>query len=253
MNLDKFHDIFRDYMLKKSEDVKLIVALDSTLEKWFQGEMALAFSEQGTGHKIFSSQRYDNYFENEPGDENDDGWNEGEWEALIENSGIITIEGSVFKKVKSGKTETTGARAIDFLLEKRDEYVFSEIKVLWFDNIPDKNTLDSDLERTKVLEDAWRLKKNLLGEYRNGSKALFLYLTLICIGDIGPERNMRENVASILSKYLGENNSVSADLVRVDRISKNDTHHLSRIAGDDESGDFDHLNDIFLMTVDLTA
>ena len=36
-------------------DVKLITALDRTLENWFQGEMALAFAELGTKYKIIST------------------------------------------------------------------------------------------------------------------------------------------------------------------------------------------------------
>jgi len=55
MDLDTFHNIFRDYLRNKSMDVKLITALDRTLENWFQGEMALAFAELGTKYKIIST------------------------------------------------------------------------------------------------------------------------------------------------------------------------------------------------------
>ncbi len=251
MKLDQFHNVFRDYLVAKSMDTKLICALDSTLEKWFQGEMALAFTKPREGLKVFSGQEYNNYCETNIGDDNKDNWKEGDWEEMIEESGIVAIEGKVYKNVKTSKNEATGKRSVDFLLETRGEYIFSEIKVLWFSDAPQGDALYTHLERAGVLEDAWRLKKNLLDEYRNGGKDLLLYLTLICIGDIGKMPNIQKDLGRVLKDYLEENDTVGVEKIKVGRISDDGANHLARVAGYDHEDDLDYLNNIFLITVDL--
>jgi len=234
-------------------DVKLIAALDRTLENWFQGEMALAFAEPGTEYKIFSSYDYNHYYEKEDDDDDKNGWYKGDWEELIEDSGIVTIEGKIFNKIKVSKWKSTGERReVDFLLENSSEYVFSEIKVLWFDkNKVPKNVLYSYLEKNNVLDDAQRLKKHLQRDYKNDGKNLLLYLTLICIGDIENEQEMKDNLASVLNEYLEGDSLVTTDQIRTDKISGDDPEHLERIAGNYKNGDFDYLNNIFLITVAL--
>jgi hypothetical protein len=254
MELNEFHKVYRDYLIEKSMDTKLITALESGLEKWFQGEMVLAFTKPREGLRVFSGQEYNNYCETNIGEDSKDNWKEGDWEKMIEESGIVTIEGNVYKNVKTSKKEATGKRSVDFLLETRGEYIFSEIKFLWLDKAIQRDTLYTHLERAGVLEDAWRLKKNLLNEYRNGSKDLRLYLTLICVGDIGKMPNVQKDLGRVLEDYLEENDTVGVEKIKVGRISEDGSNQLARVVDycdKKDSDGLDYLNNIFLITVDL--
>ncbi len=58
MNAIEFHTIYKEHLAKKARDVKKIVATDLNNEKWFQGEMLLAFSDKTINFKVVSSELY---------------------------------------------------------------------------------------------------------------------------------------------------------------------------------------------------
>ena len=58
MDINHFHKTFYDRLKSKRKDVGQIVALDSNLEKWFQGELVLTFSDPKTDCRVFSSEFY---------------------------------------------------------------------------------------------------------------------------------------------------------------------------------------------------
>ena len=165
MNIDNFHRVFLDYLRCKSEDVARIVNLETNIEKWFQAEMALAFSSlKKDPYKIFSSYEYNC----------DKDWDNGKG-----GRKIVSIEGAVFKKVKIGRDEVSGVRKVDFLLEDGNNFVFSEIKYIWISE--NMEGFYDYLNRKNVFDDAWRLKHNLYEDFTKNLERLNQYLTLIFV------------------------------------------------------------------------
>jgi len=204
MNIDNFHRVFFDYLRCKSEDVARIVNLETNIEKWFQAEMALAFSSlKKDPYEIFSSYEYNS----------DEDWNNGKG-----GRKIVSIEGTVFKKVKIGRDEISGIRKVDFLLEDGEHFLFSEIKYIWVsenvnpvgENYTTNNFMNDlyhYLNLKGVFEDAWRLKRNLYDDFTRKPEKLKLYLTLIFI--VQNEHNegndcalMKRSMAASINRYF---------------------------------------------------
>ena len=199
MDIKEFFDIYFNHLEKKQDEVMRIVALGANLEKWFQGEMALAFSnskkdsELNDNYKILSSEFYN---------KESDKLSDGNWVRIIGEQGIVSIEGNIYKSVKTGKKEASGTRKVDFLLENQTEIIFSELKIIWI------SYLSKDpywyLEEKNLLEDAWRLRTNLYNEIKSCKKSLSLFLTLICIDDCNfnyPSQTKRYIISS-LNEYF---------------------------------------------------
>lgn len=188
--------------MKKQDEVMRIVALETNLEKWFQGEMALAFSDSKQNSnlndniKIFSSRYY-----SKESDELD----EEDWNRIIGEKGIVSLEGNVYKSIKTEKSGSSGTRKVDFLLENQKEMIFSEVKIIWISYM-DKGDPYSYLEKKKVLEDTWRLRTNLYKEFRE-SKTLSLFLTLICIDDcnLNDPNQTKKYILASLNEYFEDN------------------------------------------------
>jgi hypothetical protein len=195
MNLAYFHKTFSEHLSRKSKDVAKIIALDSNNEKWFQGEMVLAFTEKDSKWRVFSSQCY-NEFDNK---------SVKEWNDYISDGGIITIEANVYKSVKVERDKASGARKVDVLFEDERAVIFTEMKILWlykFNKNPKKY-----LTQKGVLDDTWRLINNLYDEYRIHSVRPYLYLSLICINDVEEKysiKRVKKELKEELNDYLGK-------------------------------------------------
>lgn len=203
MDIKEFFEIYFNHLEKKKDEVMRIVALETNLEKWFQGEMALAFSDSkqdsklNDNFKIFSSRSYNQESDNLK----EDYWND----SVIGERGIVSLEGNIYKSVKTERSGSSGTRKVDLLLENQKEIIFSELKIIWLSYMKNGDQY-SYLERKKVLEDAWRLRTNLYREFRK-NKTLSLFLTLICIDDCNlnnPDQTKKCILAS-LNEYFEDN------------------------------------------------
>lgn len=200
MNNREFFQIFFNHLNRKNDEVMRIVALGTNLEKWFQGEMALAFSDSKAGYnlndnyKILSSEFYNN---------ESDELSQEDWDRIIGERGIISLEGNIYKSVKTERRKSSGVRKVDFLLENQKEIIFSELKIIWLSSLSEDPY--GYLEKKKVLEDAWRLRTNLYKQ-SNKNKTLRLFITLICIDDynFNNPNEIKQNIIESLNQYFEE-------------------------------------------------
>ena len=114
MNFHRFHKRYYAHLQDRAEDVVRMAALDTNNEKWFQGEMVLAFCASGNGCRIFSSEYY-----NKKADNLD--W--AVWDECVSERGIVTIEADVYRAVKTSKYASSNVRKVDFLMENQGELI----------------------------------------------------------------------------------------------------------------------------------
>ena len=209
MDTREFHRIFWQHLNSKGNDVARIIALETNNEKWFQGEMALAFSKRG--YRIFSSECYNKCCDTISWDE---------WNKLVGNEGILTCEAGNYRKIKNSPNKASSVRKADFFLEDRSTFVFAELKQLWIGL--GNNDLGKYLLNKGIFEDAWRLKQNLYSEYNR--KKTYAYLSLIAIvsNSSNVTRNeIQETVASSIKDYFNlykEEIELSKDTILMDQI-----------------------------------
>ncbi len=196
MNLDEFHRTFLNHLREKSKDAANLIALDSNNEKWFQGELVLAFTKmEGAKWRVFSSECYNKF----------DKKAEKEWDAYVADGGIVTAEANVYKSVKVKWDKSSGTRKVDILFEDGQKCILAEIKILWLDKF--KNNPEGYLSQKGLLDDAWRLRNNLYDEYWNRPNRPYLYLSLICIMEVEEKysiKGMKEHLKKKLNDCLGE-------------------------------------------------
>lgn len=151
----KFHEKYFEHLKCNAEDVAKVIATDSNNEKWFQGEMAICFSSM-PNYKIISSLEY-NERETKPKDL--DNW----WGDHIEGTsfGIVTTEAQIYKKGPK-----KGYGKCDFILHTDDDFLATEIKVLWIYDDLDKDDIKKRFKDNNVYRDIRRLRNNLYKEYK---------------------------------------------------------------------------------------
>ena len=241
MNLEKFHTTYLKHLNEKAHDVVRIVALEANNERWFQAEMVLAFCGSEDSGLIFSSEYYNKY-----ADELE--WSE--WDDCVGQEGIITTEADIYIGVKTGKYESSNVRKVDFLLEKPNALVLDEIKIIWL-CYQFKNSPYDYLQNKKVLDDAWRLRKNLAKNLVRDHKRLSRYITLICIDDC----NFLENASNLKKIIVDEFNNYLEKIVidkkkhvRLDKILTDGVNYPEIYKNTDEK---DTVYDIHLMTIEI--
>ncbi len=247
MNAKEFHDKFLKHLKHKKEDVGKIVALETNLEKWFQGEMALGFSSSKVGYRLLSSNFYNNYTDYKSPDER-------EWNKLLGERGIVVTEAAVYRPVKRSTHESTGVRKVDFLLETKEEVVLSEIKILWLHELKNDSSAYTYLETKDVLENVQRLKKHTYKEFRHGQngKAIYLCLTLICVSPGNHTKDAKEvkeikTIQRIIDKYLNREITIFPDDVCFCHRGNNSVCWVPPSLYQDQLG-----YSVYLVTVDLS-
>jgi len=258
MKLNDFHKIFCNHLSAKPFDVSRIMAMETNNEKWFQGEMALAFSKRNQNYNVFSSEVYNNWT-----DECDEAWEKRikEEKENGKEKGLITCEASVYKNVKTEKSKSSGLRKVDILLERKDTVILCEMKILWLDFL-DKINIEKNFEeakdalynymlKKKALDDAWRLCRG--GVYKklksDDSDALKSYLSFICAAESELkdfETSFRNLLVATLNKYL--KNPLISDQEKWMQLSKIYNYSTRDWALCDEK---EGTMNIYLVTVEL--
>lgn len=196
MDTNDFHNILLRYLRCKAEDVVKIIALDANIERWFQGEMVLAFTRADNAKwKVFSSECYNKFDEAA----------EKEWNSCITNGGIVTTEASVYKSVKTEKHKAFSIRKVDVLFENNESFILDEMKILWLDEFYKNPKVY--LSKKDLLDDAWRLRNNLYDVYWNSQMQLYLYLSLICICEEEANNEIsrfKTELTGVLNEYFEE-------------------------------------------------
>lgn len=242
-----FHDIFCSHLRNKQMDVARMIALDTDNERWFQGEMVLAFSNC-MGYKILSSDYY-NKFDAKCVNDTWEDWNK------IVNGGIVTIEAAVYKKTKIEKNKATGVPKVDFYLEDQEQQILSEMKVLWIygDRITGEKGPSKHLENRGVVDDAWRLTRTRPVDVIRVGIAPQSFLSLICVVEYNETQTEIDLKDSIIrgmyesyGKFRIEENDIILDKIITDSAI---SQHVCAKYPDNEL--MDYLNNVYLVTVEL--
>jgi len=247
MKNSKFHEIFCSHLRDKQMDVARMIALDTDNERWFQGEMVLAFSNC-LEYKILSSD-YFNKFETM---DNRDSWES--WSDVV-GDGVVTIEAAVYKKTKVGKNKATGVQKADFFLEDQQQQILSELKVLWIseNHLTGHDISAKHLENRGVVDDAWRLTRKRPADVIRDVIEPQSFLTLICVveydetqAEIDLKNFIINGIYESYAKFRIEENKVSLDKIITD------SSILQYVCATyPKEKPLDDIKDVYLITVEL--
>jgi hypothetical protein len=227
MELEQFHSIFLNHLNKKSEDVARIIALETSLEKWFQGEMAIAITTDDDNYKIMSSCDYNEW------DQED-----SEYEKLIGNNGVLIAEGWVYKR-----KQISGMPKCDILFEIDGSMYLVEIKLHWS---------KGRLKTGKYLDDIYRLKFKTYKELADYTH-IHNYITIIYVDekadfDENAQIDLKKIVDDAIKDFINKKRGQEFDNIKifVDKIETTNSHKICI-----KKENTDKLNRIYLISISV--
>jgi len=189
--VEDFHKTCFNYFSEKNKkkEVAKICMLETTMEKWFQGEVVLSLipsegDNEKDEYKILSSDIY-----NETTKSIDD------WDSISNDWKYIIAEAAVYNDSR---------KKADVVIEKDNETLICEIKFFWIDDKELKDEIDFEglfkniLHKNEVFKDAEKFR-SLDQSYKKP------HLCLTLFGSIDKRFSINENRMDELIKHCFEN------------------------------------------------
>jgi hypothetical protein len=229
ISAEYFHDICLNYFQKRrSEEIKNIFKIETTMEKWFQCEILLSFVQKK--YEVFSSEIY-----NEKYGEIED---KTKWDSYPDDWKIVTSEASVYNDSR---------KKADIVIEKDDESIVSEIKLIWMYDEVCKDELEFEqylykiLLKNEVFEDAKKMQ-GLAQSFNCRCLTIFASIDKKCF--VNTNIDMKEIIERCFEE---EKEGYEIKNILCDKITSYETKDYSHFYEDHK----EYKHDIFIINIEL--